>query len=254
MSGPRSIGPIGTLVCLTALAGCFTEVGNAEDERLLEADFRIEYAAPSKAVPKIAATAMEAIILQFYLEVREAEFHLFDSVKNQRAEYHLWKDDSATLPVDFTGRDPSAVLPMQKVGVIEPLEMHLKCALPSRPPLSPDTLDFQRFANRGYIKGFLWDGRDSTAFLFALPAARELTLEYSKGDIGSWYAGGRYDCQFIFFANRWLAAADLAGAKEIKDTTGRRVVLLDSAHNPTAYSALTAAFYKSFNTTQVSVE
>jgi hypothetical protein len=254
MGCPLSIGRFGAFVYLTALTACFTEVGNAEDDRLLEADFRIEYVTPSKAIPKATATAMEAVILQFYLEVREAEFHLFDSVNNKRAEYHLWKDDSATLPVDFTGRDPSAVLPRQKVGSIDPLEMHLKCALPSRPTLNPDTLDFQRFSNRGYIKGFLWDGRDSTAFLFALPVAREMTLEYSKGEIDSWYAGGRYDCQFVFFANRWLAAADLAGAKEIKDVAGRRVLLLDSAHNPAAYAALTAAFYKSFNTTQVSVE
>jgi hypothetical protein len=109
-------------------------------------------------------------------------------------------------------------------------------------------------ADRGYIKGILWDGRDSTAFLFALPTGKEMTLEYSKGDIDSWYAGGRYDCQFVFFANKWLASADLAGAKESKDISGRRIILMDPTHNPAPYAALSAAFYKAFNTSQVSVE
>src|SRR2546423_1810066 len=117
----------GILLAAAIFGGCFTEVGNAGDDRLLEAQFSVDYSQPVKAQPKRAAVGTTAIqtatILRFYLGVREAEFQLFDSVTNQRAEYHLWKEDSAILPVDFTGRDPAASLPEQKVSGIDPLSM-----------------------------------------------------------------------------------------------------------------------------------
>src|SRR4051812_31136982 len=119
------------LLAAACFAGCFTEVGNADDDRLLQAQFSVDYSQPIKTQPKRSASGTAAVqtatILRFYLGVREAEFQLFDSVRNQRAEYHLWKEDSAILPVDFTGRDPGASLPDQKVSGIDPLAMKLEC-------------------------------------------------------------------------------------------------------------------------------
>lgn len=243
----------GILMAAGIFAGCFTEVGNADDERLLDAKFSVDYSqAPGQ--PKRAAIVQTASIQRFYLGVREAEFQLFDSVSNERAEYHLWREDSAVLPVDFTGRDPAASLPTQKVSKIEPSAMKLECVLPAPKNLDVNTLDFARFADSGYIKGVVWDGRDSTAFLFALPSGGELSLAYPKAIIESWYMKDHYQCEFIFYANRWIAAADLSYADESRDTTGRKVILLDSAHNPTAFAALTAAFTKSFNAPNVYLE
>jgi len=240
----------GILLAAACLAGCFTEVGNADDERLVDAKFSVDYGQPPAARPKRAA-AQTVSIQRFYLGVREAEFHLFDSTGNRRAEYHLWKEDSAVLPVDFTGRDTAASLPEQKVSGIDPSDMRLECALPRTRPPRADTLDFARFSDPGFIKGMVWDGRDSTGFLFALPSGREMNLVYPKSAIQAWYSGGRYRCEFIFYANSWIGAADLSSASEIKDLYGRKVILLDSAHNAGAFSALTAAFPKSFNTPNV---
>jgi hypothetical protein len=239
------------------LAGCFTEVGNAEDERLVQAQFRVDYGPIPAAYPKSAAgkvTAGTAAISLFYLSVKEAEFHLFDSATNRRADYHLWKEDSMVMSVDFTGRDTAAALPPQTVSGIDPLDMKLECALPISAPLRPDTVDFARFSNPGFIKGMYWDGRDSTAFIFALPSGTEMSLIYPKAAIQDWYSGGKYRCEFVFYANSWIAAADLAAAAEVKDALGRKLILLDSTHNTAAFDALTTAFPKSFNTAMVLIE
>ncbi|MBW8889955.1 MAG: hypothetical protein JF616_19540 [Fibrobacteres bacterium] len=247
----------GILLAAAIFGGCFTEVGNAGDDRLLEAQFSVDYSQPVKAQPKRAAyTApiQTATILRFYLGVREAEFQLFDSATNQRAEYHLWKEDTAVLPVDFTGHDPAASLPDQKVSGIDPLSMKLECVLPVPKTLSSTTLNFGTFTDPGYIKGVMWDGRDSTAFLFALPSGSELSLAYPKSIIETWYSSTHYRCQFIFYANKWIAAADLSAAEETPDVTGRKVILLDASHNAAAFAALTTAFSTSFNAPNVYLE
>ncbi len=248
----------GILLAAACFAGCFTEVGNAGDDRLLQAQFSVDYSQPPKAQPKRAAAQtppiQTATILRFYLGVREAEFQLLDSATNQRAEYHLWKEDSLILPVDFTGRDPAASLPEQKVGEIDPLAFKLECVLPVPKTLDVGTLDFTTFSDPGYIKGVVWDGRDSTAFLFALPSGKELSLAYPKSIIEAWYSGAIYHCQFIFYANKWIAAADLSYAQEAPDATGRKVILLDASHNPAAFAALTTAFSTSFNAPNVYLE
>lgn len=243
----------GILLAAAVFAGCFTEVGNADDDRVLQAQFRVDYSQPAIGQPKRAA-AQTASILRFYLGVREAEFQLFDSANNRHAEYHLWREDSAILPVDFTGNDPAATLPDQKVSGIDPLSFRLECVLPAPKAVNEETLDFGAFAEPGFIKGVVWDGRDSTAFLFALPTAAELSLVYPKSLIETWYTSTHYRCEFIFYANKWIAAADLSGAAETRDATGRKVILLDSAHNTAAFAALTAAFTKSFNAPNVFLE
>jgi hypothetical protein len=243
----------GILLATSFLAGCFTEVGNAEDEHVVEAKFRVDPTRPLAAAPKRAALQTVSI-LRFYLGVREAEFHLFDSSTNQRAEYHLWKDDSALLTVDVTGKDPSATLPAQKVGGFEPENFKLECVLPSAKTLRPDTLDFSRFLDPGFIKGMLWDGRDSTALLFALPAGNELDLVYPKSFLEGWERNGKYECEFVFYANDWIMAVDLSGAAAVLDANGRKLILLDASHNPTAYAALAAAFPKSFNAPMASLQ
>lgn len=244
------------MTAAACVAGCFTEVGNAEDDRLLEAQFRIDYSATVPARPKAAAAAAAQIasIERFYLYVREAEFQLFDSSKGERAEYHLWKEDSATLPVDFTGRDAGAVLPSQKVSDIDPLDMRLECALASRKALLADTLDYASFADPGYLKGKAWYGRDSAVFIFALPSAGELNLVYPKSVIAGWYSEGRYHCEFVFYANAWIASADLSKAKEIRDRSGARLLVFDEGHNADGFAALTAAFPRSFNAPTVQVK
>lgn len=248
----------GILLAAAFLAGCFTEVGNADDERLLQAQFSVDYSQPTTAQPKRAAVGTAAIqtvsIQRFYLSVREAEFQLLDSATSERAEYHLWREDSAILPVDFTGHDPAATLPDQKVKPIDPLAFRLECVLPAPKTLNEGTLNFATFADSAYIKGVLWDGRDSTAFLFALPTGRELNLAYPKSIIETWYTATRYRCEFVFYANKWIAAADLSAAVETRDATGRKVILLDSSHNATAFAALTTAFPKSFNAPNVFLE
>ncbi|MDB5047707.1 MAG: hypothetical protein JWO30_778 [Fibrobacteres bacterium] len=239
---------------LSWLSGCFTEVGNAEDDRLVEAKFQIDYNPNALPLPKSAtlkADSLKVTILRFYLNLREAEFHLFDSLTNRKQDFHLWKDDVNLLPVDFTGRDTAATLPTQKVGVLNPLEMYLKCVLPTRAILKPDTVDFEGFANRGYIKGWYVTGRDTTRFLFALPKAGDFQLMYSKEALNGWYADGTYRCQFVFYANRWMAAADLTGAVCVKDKRGALLLVLDPEHNGAIHEVLETSFNKSFNASKV---
>ncbi len=244
----------GLVLLAGLLAGCFTEVGNAEDDRLVEAKFQIDYKSIAP-LPKAAIggpVVNEASIVQFYLGVREAEFHLFDSLTNRKQEFHLWKDDSAILDVDFTGTDTLARLPNQKVGVLNPLEMHLQCQFPAHFALNVDTVDFDRFRDRSYIKGVLSVGKAATPFLFALPNAGGFQLLYEKQTLDGWYAAGTYRCRFIFYANRWVAGMDFSHAVLSKDATGDKVLVLDPEHNGDLHDSLEARFYHAFNTSKAS--
>jgi hypothetical protein len=242
----------GLLLLSCILAGCFTEVGNAQDDRLVQAKFQIEYTTGPTALPKTATTVPETTkvgILQFYLSIEEAEFDLLDSITNRKEEFHLWKEDSA-LDVDFLGLDSSAVLPVEKVGILNPHDMHLHCQFPGHRVLGLDTIDFTRFHDRSYIKGIFTTGKSTTPFLFALPNTGGFELTYMADILGSWYSDGIYHCRFVFFANNWVAGLKLGNAILSKDKTGTNVMVLDPEHNGLLHDSLETRFYKSFNSSR----
>lgn len=247
-------------VPLALISACFTEVGNAEDEKLVSGSFHIDYSADAKPLPKagaggsvisIAAAADSILISQFYLNLREAEFKSFDSASGRTMEWHLWKHDSLTMPVDFTGKDTSAVLPMRSLGDFHPDNLVLECMVPGQAVIRPDTLDFAGFMDRGYIKGHVGTGKTSTAFLFQLPENREIHLEYSKEALDKWDRGNGYRCEFVFFATKWIEGISLAKAATTRDKSGTPLIILGNGHNPDLYQSLVDRFYKSFNTQRV---
>jgi hypothetical protein len=246
------------LALLAALvSGCFTEVGNADDEQLVSGQFKIDYSANPKPLPKlgtIPGIADSISIVQFYLEIREAEFKAFDSVTLRNVEKHLWKEAGATLPVDFTGNDPTATLPIQKVGSFKPDNLVLQTIVPKQGVIQPDTLDFRKFSDQGYIKGYLGAGRQATAFLFQLPEDQEIHLEYSAAALKGWYRDNEYHCEFVFFAMEWIEGVDLSKAVVTRDRSGAPLILLGNGHNPALYPTLVERFYKSFNTQRVFAE
>jgi hypothetical protein len=245
---------------LAVISACFTEVGNAEDEKLVSGSFRIDYAADAQPLPKagesaialpIAAETDSIFISQFYLNLREAEFKALDSVSGRTMEWHLWKNDSLTLPVDFTGKDTAAVLPTRSLGDFHPDYLVLECMVPGQAVIRADTLDFARFMDKGYIKGHFGRGKSLTAFLFQLPENREIHLEYSKEALSKWQRGNVYRCEFVFFATKWIDGISLAKAETTRDKSGNPLIILGNGHNPELYQALVERFYKSFNTQRV---
>jgi hypothetical protein len=256
---PRILIPaLGLLLLPAWFAGCFTEVGNAEDENLVSGEFKIDYSPDAKPLEKAAAALPipdSILITQFYLEIREVELRAYDSVNMRTIEHHLWKEDSATLPVDFTGRDTSATLPVQKVGSFpEPDNLVLQCVVPKQAVLRADTVDFDSFSDKGYIKGKLGSGRNAREFLFQLPENREIHLQYSQAALKHWYWDNAYHCEFVFFATKWIAGAGLDKAEIFRDKTGEPLLIFGSGHNPELYTALVDRFYKSFNTLTVFAE
>jgi hypothetical protein len=235
------------------LGGCFTEVGNAEGEQLIEAKFSIDYSGNPRQLPKRsgAGPGDSVTIAQFYLSVKEAEYHAVDSVTGKVYETHLWREDSAGLPVDFTGADTVAILPIQNVALFKAEALELECFIPKAGALTPDTLSFASFHDRGYIKGVFHSGNSSTPFLFALPAAKELHLLYSKQALESWYNDKGYICRFTFFGAKWMSGYAVDKAKTWADKTGEDVAVFDEDHNAALYQSLVDSFYKSFNTADV---
>jgi hypothetical protein len=153
--------------------------------------------------------------------------------------------------VDFTGRDTEASLPEQKVGALNPQNLKLECELPARPPLNPDTVDFDAFRDPAYMKGYLKSGKDSTRFLFALPRAGEFELIYDMSIVAGWYASGVYHCAFTFYANRWIRGVNVSGAASYRDRKGAPVLVFDPEHNGSVHKSLEAGFKVSFNATSV---
>ncbi len=232
------------------LEACFTDVGNAENENKIQADFTIDYTR-SPALPKLSgvATLDTAVIGQFYLLVREAEYHLKGG-----GERHLWRESDSGRPVDFTGRDSLAVLPVQSIESDSILDFSLECQLPSQRILDPGSVAFSTFRDKGYIKGIYAVGGDSIPFLFALPAGKKLRVHYQAGMLEDWKIGGAYDIQVIFFGLKWLSGAGIDQAVRSKDSEGRKMILLDAGHNASLHQALVARFLASFNTRDVFLE
>jgi hypothetical protein len=237
------------LACLTALvAGCFTEVGNAEDELVVNARFSIDYNRnPIRLKPASGSITPDSVCIdQFYLPIQEIEYTAAGADKQ-----HLWRD-TAGIPVDFTGNDSLAALPAMKVVGDSWTSLILEYRIPSLPDLRMDTVEFASFRNRGYIKGTVHiAGNAGWDFLFALPKMPGVKMTYSGKTLASWHTDNIYNLKFVFFATYWISAANLVGAKQVPDRNGVPVLLLDAKHNPEFHKALSDRFFKSFNTLQV---
>lgn len=236
-------------------SGCFTEVGNAEDDHLVQANFRIEYSANAQPLPKagVFSPSVDSIsFLNFYLLIKEATYHTADSATGALVERYLWKEDSAVNPVDFTGRDAMAILPLQHLGKSTLVDLKMECKVPRHGALLPDTMELDRFSDPGYIKGVLYLGGKPLPFLFALPTTEELYLSYSQAAVDGWYQGNTYQCEFAFFATKWVAGEDFSPVVTSLDKTGKPFALFDGQDNSALYADLTSRFYKSFNTEQAS--
>ncbi len=246
--------------------GCFTEIGNAEDERLLRTEFKIDYSENPVilGMGKYAATISnnDSIIIQhFKMLVHEASYTLKDSVTQTTVQKLLWAEDSISDPVDFTGTDKSANLKVEKLGAQVPENINLEFKVDEHRALNPATMDFTAFSDIGYIKGIFADGGNlkstsgsknmNTNFLFSLPTANEIHMTYSKSAMLGWYKDKAYNCQIEFFPNKWIANVDFSTIETVVDKNGLKFALIDSNHNVALYATLVASFYKSFNTLNI---
>jgi len=251
----RNLFIFGGFAMLVWLAGCFTEVGNAGDENLVTPQFKIDYTNNPTVLPKAAANSLDSDsiqILRFYLLVNEASYSVLDSVTGLSTEKYLWAEDSSSDPVDFSGTDPKAVLRTEKIGVQTPERLTMEFKVSSHPDLRPDSIDFENYFGMGYLKGTYGLGPTPKKFLFSLPSRKELNMQYSKAALMSWFKNNSYNCQFTFFASKWVSGVDLSKADSVRDMTGRAIVVLDTVHNPILYKTLLDSFYKSFNTLNIS--
>ncbi len=246
--------------------GCFTEIGNAEDERLLRTEFKIDYSENPVilGMGKYAAKSSKSdsiLIQHFKMLVHEASYTLKDSVTHTTIQKLLWAEDSISDPVDFTGADKNANLKVEKLGSQVPENINLEFKVDEHRALNPTAMDFTGFSDIGYIKGVLSDvgnlkstsGSTSsgTHFLFSLPTANEIHMTYSKTALLGWYKVKAYNCQIEFFPNKWIANVDFSKIDIVVDKNGLEFALIDSSHNVALYATLVASFYKSFNTLNV---
>lgn len=236
------------LVPAFLLDGCFTDVGNAEGEGLIQTEFSIDYS-PGPAMPKAGRSAGDSVFIsQFYLTVREAEYHLAGG-----GEYHLWRDNDSGLVVDFTGRDPSATLPARPIGPDSILDFMIEARLAVPPEVNPDTLDFAAFAHPGFMKGAYRSGGGAFDFLFALPGTGRLNIGYSLEEFEAWRWGSGYRMQVVYYALRWMAGTDLSTVAVSVDRNGHPFILIDATHNSALHGLLADRFTQSFNSQRVTV-
>jgi hypothetical protein len=242
--------------CLAAAlagSGCFTEIGNPGKEQTVSARFRIDYAGDTAAAPKVAtqadtpAAALDSLRIQlFYFNVVEVNYTTLDDNQGR-----IWKvPDSLGKPVDFTGADPEAVLPPVAVPPADYSILKLESRIPSHTVLSPAGLDFAAFADRGYIKGIAYYPGKTVRFLCQFTDDYKINLVYAREILERWRQGGSYAFDFVFYARRWLSAADLTGIAPSEGADGP-FVLIDAEHNPETFTALRASFFKSFNSSKV---
>jgi hypothetical protein len=247
----KGIRPYAILWALPALMGCFTEVGNPGKTQQVNATFTIDYAEGSPALPKLARESAEVPdtirILHFSFNVVEVNY-----VTTDNEDGRIWKvPDSLGRNIDFTGQDSSAVLPPVQVPPGEWTIMKLESRIPRHDTLRPDTLDFARFRNPGYIKGSLITAGREIRFVCQFPNDYKINLVYTQATLEKWKHGDAYDLEFIFYAKKWLSAVPLAQAPAFPDQAGGPVVVIDQEHNPDLYRILWDGFFKAFNSDKV---
>lgn len=245
---------IGFTAILIGLSGCFTEVGNAEDERLIKAEFKTDYSPNPQVLGKSTAlshTLNSLQITQFYMLLHEAEFTIKDSITQNSVTKHLWKDYSLSYPIDFTGFDPKASLSVERIGTAEPESFTLGFKISQHSNLDPLSIDFTEFKDVGFMKGNFTIDTMKTDFIFSLPTIKDFHLSYSKSTLLTWLNGNSYNCQIAFFARKWMENADLSQATKVKDMNGHEFILLDFSHNATQFKVLTNSFKSSFNAAKV---
>ena len=235
---------------LGCFTGCFTEVGNPGKTQV-NATFTIDYADDPPALPKRARGFIEASdsirILSFRFNVVEVNYATADNPDGR-----IWKvPDSLGQNIDFTGQDPSAVLPPVQVPPGEWTLMKLESRIPAHDTLRDDTLDFAGFRNPGYINGSVLSAGREIDFVCQLPHDYKINLVYNQSTLEKWKHGDAYDLEFIFHAKKWLSAIQLAQAPVLPDRSGYPVVVIDQEHNPDLYQILWDAFFKSFNSDKV---
>jgi hypothetical protein len=245
---------LGMVVLLAWLTGCFTEVGNAEDERLLKAQFKVDYSDSPTILSKGSAAIPDiesVLITQFSMLLHEAEYKITDSITNKVITKHIWAEHSQSDPIDFTGKELKGGPTVEKIGNDIPETFILGFTIGSHNKVVPNMIDYQVFNDIGYIKGSTIYNKIKTDFLFSLPVIKDLHLQYSGTTLMGWYKGNAYECEIAFLARKWLGNADFSKAIQVKDKNGKTFVLLDSSNNATLYNSLMDAFKKSFNTTRV---
>jgi len=236
------------------LAGCFTEVGNPGKPQEITASFHIDYQ-DSEPLKKDGGSARQADtgelkITWFYFNVVEANYSTAED-KDAR----IWKvADSLGTQVDFTGLDTAAALPPVQVPPGEWTFLKIESRIPEQDTvqgLSLDTFEFESFARRGYIKGYLPASLGGKAFLCALPTVYRINLVFEQELLSQWRHGDDYHIDVVFFASRWIHSATWDAVVAAPDRTGRPVVLIDLFHNRAIYDQLRTAFFKAFNSSKV---
>lgn len=235
----------------SAGSGCFTEIGNPGKEQKVSARFRIDYTQDPSAVPKTSAPRVNPVpdslrILRFSLNVVEVNYTALDGNQGR-----IWKvPDSLGKPVDFTGADPDAVLPPVAVPPADYSILKVEARVPAHGTLIPDTLHFGRFAGGGYIKGIAYYPGNPIRFLCRFTDDYKINLVYTRDILEKWRQGDAYSFDFVFYASKWLSAADLSGISPVTGVDGP-FVLIDPDHNPALFTALRTSFFKSFNSSKV---
>jgi hypothetical protein len=254
------------LIGVSLFGGCFTEVGNPGkppvNSNTTTVNFRIDYDPAAKTLAKYSGSDRvasprathennsKALITQFYFNVVEANYTTLDSVNGR-----IWKlADSLGFDVDFTNQDTSAKLPPVQVPPDPWSRLKLESRIPTYHALSLDTILFESFSDRGYIKGYFPETQGRTAFLCQLPAVDKVNLLYDSTMLEKFRQGNAYQIEVTFFATRWLATAPIATAIILPDRMGKPVALFDLEHNRDLYDTLRWSFFKSFNSLKVQKE
>jgi hypothetical protein len=248
----HKLGGVGAATLLSLFAGCFTEVGNPGPPQKFTTDFRIDYQETMVApLQKRGVAESGLLITQLFFNVIEVNYRTLDD-----QEGRIWKvPDSLGKLVDFTGKDTAAILPPVDVPPGEWGEFKLESRVPSHSTVAADTLDGQRFANRGYIGGVLPPILGGQTFYCQFPNFPKINLVYNDSVLSQYRVGDTYHIDVVFYANRWLSTArldTLSNPLQVEtDKNGQPIVLIDREHNVAAYNALAAAFFKSFNSWKV---
>jgi hypothetical protein len=237
---------------LATTFGCFTEVGNPGPPQKFTTDFRIDYQETDGApLKKQSRSEAGLLISQLFFNIIEVNYRTLDDVEGR-----IWKvPDSLGKIVDFTGKDTTAVLPPVDVPPGEWGEFKLESRVPAHTAIAVDTLDSRAFGHRGYIGGVLPPALGGLAFFCQFPNYPKVNLVYNDSVLSQYRVGETYHIEVVFYANRWLSTARLdtltSGLQAEVDKNGNSVVLIDREHNVSAYNALSAAFFKSFNSWKV---
>lgn len=235
---PRALAVAALLAPVGLWNGCFTEVGNPDEE---EMTLVMRVASPVEDTAGTGGRNAPDSVQVTGLVLRLTGVDQYARGKRART---LWANDSVGRDAALSRGDSvraTRLAALETDSLVVRLRAH-----PAR-AIDLDTVNWETFSDPGYLKGVIHRRGVARRFLFALSDSLRFAALYDRDALEAWRDAKGYHCLLLFHPRAWMNHPAIDTAKAFPTAGGDPVVVFDETHNPAQHAGLTRRLARSFN-------